>query len=264
MIEVHRVLQPRPPGETSRDVGVSGEVEIDVDGVGGHDRPPEERCFGRKAAGERLVDVGHQIVRDDRLLEVSDRDQGETLPAAGFVSRRRNGELRKEHPRPDDRSCNQIGEEREVGQEPKRAATRRELLPIDVDQVGDGLEGIEADAQRKHVEEPRRPCLGLDVGPGKDLPGDRGKKRRVLEEQQDPENDRKGEHKERLPFPPGGVQEQREPPHREGHGNEDQGKPMIRPGVEDQGRRRDIQVSEDQIPTGERPAGEEAAGEENE
>ena len=159
MIEVLGQLEPEPARGPARDVGVGGEVRIDLDRER-EDAGPQQR-ERRIAEREHLVGDHADVVGDHQLLEEAPADQPE--PALRLVDREpaRALDLRQQERGALDRPGHQVRKERDERGDVEQVAARVELAAVDVDRVAHRLERVERDpdrqqdAQRRLV--PRQP-----------------------------------------------------------------------------------------------------------
>ena len=150
IVKVLREAEPEQECHADGDVGVTGEVRVDLDRVGVHGQH-DFRPAVRPRVGEHAVDdLAGQEAGNDHLLEQTVQDQPERLggrhvPGVGPVS-----ELRCHLRCPHDRSGHELGEERQV----HREVQRRHLADVptaDIDDVAHRLERVEGDADRQRV-----------------------------------------------------------------------------------------------------------------
>ena len=144
-LEVGHQLEAEELGGADGDVGVPGEVPVDLEGE--EDGPEDE---GR--AGERLgvvethVDVGRTGVGHDDLLEHAPEDEAHAVAPLLVGEGPRRGDLRQQVGGPLDGARDELREEGDEGAKGDGVAGGLEVAPIDVDGVGEGLEGVEGDA----------------------------------------------------------------------------------------------------------------------
>ncbi len=153
--EVLRKDEAHQQGEADGDVGVAGEVAVDLGrvGVGGEDQVRPAERLGDAEGG--VDDDPAEVVGDHHLLDQAEADQPEA-GADGDVLRVTGArQLGDELAGADDRAGDQVGEEGEVDADVQQRG-RLELAALDVDHVGDRLEGEEADPDRQRDREQRR------------------------------------------------------------------------------------------------------------
>ncbi len=144
-VEVFEEPDSEHLAEPDGHVRVAREVEVDLDAEG--ERP--EPCGGEadvpRRRGEHGVgDRGH-VVGDDHLLEQAVGEAGNPRGEhvdAGFRIVEVGFDVAIAHDRPGD----ELGEEGDVCAERRRIAFGADLAAVDVDEVGDALEGEEGDA----------------------------------------------------------------------------------------------------------------------
>ena len=108
---------------------------------------------------------------DDDLLEQAAEDQQRAPSKVDVLRVRRPRELIEEFGGPHDRSRDEVREEADVEEQIHERAGGSNLLPVDVDDVRDAVEGQEGDSHR-HGEAGRaelhlhaeRPCQRLELG----------------------------------------------------------------------------------------------------
>ena len=144
-LEVGHQLEAEELGGADGDVGVPGEVPVDLEGE-------EDGAEDEGGAGEGLgvvethVDVGRTGVGDDDLLEHAPEDEAHAvapLLVGEFAGR---GDLWQEVGGALDGSSDELREEGDEGGEGDGVSGGLEVAPVDVDGVGEGLEGVEGDA----------------------------------------------------------------------------------------------------------------------
>ena len=194
MIEVLGQLEAEPPGRAAREVGVGGEIGVDLDREREHAGPEQrERRIGER---EGLVGDDADVVGDHQLLEEAPADQPEA------AARMLDGE----HPPPFDlgqqergalnRPGDQVRKERDERRQVEQVAAGAQLSLVDVDRVAHRLERVEGNADRQQHAQRRL------------VPGHPGRRQHrvhvvdeeveVLEEAQHPEVGDDAEPQERL------------------------------------------------------------------
>ena len=147
-VEVVGEPDPQEHRDADGDVGVPGEVGVDLHRV----RPrADEQLPVPVLAGRdehRVHDRGGQVVRDDHLLEQAAADQPDGPDRVHRLGVPAATQLRDELRDADDRSGDQVREEGQVDREVERG-DRLLLTAVDVDDVGDGAEQEERDADRE-------------------------------------------------------------------------------------------------------------------
>ena len=143
IIEVLQEVEAEDPAETNGHIGIAGEIEVDVQaerhGVG----PVEEH--GGLGTVPEAADKQGQTVGDENLLAQTHQEPPhavtEFLHAVGAVF-----QLPGHVDIADDGTGDELGEEADVGAEGNEAALGRDIAPIDIDDIAQALEGVEADA----------------------------------------------------------------------------------------------------------------------
>ena len=146
----------------------------------------------------------------------------------------------------DDGAGNQLGEQGDIGGEVHKAPGGRAVLPVDVDDVAHGLEGVEADADGQGDGHRGQP------GEGRDQPQRVQHQAGVLKEGQGPQVQHHGGGQQSLPAPagPGALQEQAGGIV-DGHGGQHQQHiDRFAVGVEDQIHQQQEAVAQAEIPAG--------------
>ena len=167
-VEVLRELDAEEQGEADGDVGVAGEVGVDLDGVGVDADQVVDRAVLGRVVEDRLHDPGGQLLGDDHLLGQAEHDQPEGpggVDLAGVGPDPRH--LRHELADPHDRPGHQVGEERQVGGEVQQR-DRPEMPAVGVDHVADGLEHEERHADRQDDVDQRQRAVQHAVDPADD------------------------------------------------------------------------------------------------
>ena len=133
------------------------------------------RTFFPRPMTNRRTPIGEVVERDDALFELI----GDVAVA-------------------DDRSGDELREEQQIERGMHRALLRRGVAPVDVDDVGNGVERIERDADRQQHVRKRQRLRAERGGHGVDVVG---KEVRVLEDAQHHQvhRDRHAEHAPRVP-----------------------------------------------------------------
>ena len=144
-LEVGHQLETEELGGTDGDVGVPGEVAVDLKG---EEDGTEDECGAGEGLGvaEAHVDVGRTGVGNDDLLEHAPEDEAHAVAPLLIVEGAGRGDLRQEVGGPLDGSRYELGEEGNEGCKGDGVAGGLEVAAVDVDGVGEGLEGVEGDA----------------------------------------------------------------------------------------------------------------------
>jgi len=155
-LEVRRKAIAEQARAATRDVGVAGEVEIDLQREREHAHPRRHI----RAAPLRVVKIciGYRCieVRQRDFLEQAFEDFTQTPARILIAQRERLADLWKEMHRADDRAGDQVREERDEQREIKHAALCTQIAAININGVGDAFEGEEADADRQHDAQGQR------------------------------------------------------------------------------------------------------------
>ena len=134
--------------EADGDVRIAAEVEIHIQRVGNDGVPGAEHRKPRDVLAEERVDDAPQVVRDDDLFRKADDDAQRTLPHV-FQRRCAVVDLVLNRAVADDRAGDHVREQGEVEQEFRVVLLHLHGLPVAVENVGDRLERVEADAERQ-------------------------------------------------------------------------------------------------------------------
>ena len=167
-VEVLGEAEAQQQGDADRHVRVAREVAVDLQGIAVDARQALEARIEQRLVEDAVDEIERDVVRNDRLFEESRKDQ-EDSRAEHFARHddRVAADLGDEVPGPDDRACDQLGEEREVEKVVAPVAERFELSAVDVDRVAHRLEHEERDADRQEdvleLEEPLPEHLVGDV-----------------------------------------------------------------------------------------------------
>src|SRR6266571_440706 len=155
-VEVLWQLDAEQPPEPDRHVGIAAEVEVDLEGVP-EERQPGARHVERQRRNQQRIDEIAEPVGDQRFFcEPDAKEKNPRLPARRDPGLGDTRELRDELVVAGERTGDEV---REEGDEPGKAdevALGRRLTAPDVDDVGERLEGVEADPRRQHDLEPAR------------------------------------------------------------------------------------------------------------
>ena len=146
VVEVVGDLDAEQQRAAAHEVHVAGEVAVDLRGVA-DERHPQRR---RRVVLGRLEDVAdaelEQQRRDHHPLEQARQDEGDGEGQLLDAGRRPRLDLRQQVAAPADGTDQQLGEERHEQREVGEALRPRPRPAVDLDEVGDGLEGVERDA----------------------------------------------------------------------------------------------------------------------
>ena len=143
------------------DVAVGAEVAVDLHGVAVDGGKQIDGSIRRRIE-EGLVDQAHrQPVGDHGLLEHAPQDQHHAEPDEHPVGIGRALQLRQEARRPHDGARHQMRKERDEEHDVDQRARPVEIAAVEIDDVGDALEGEEGDADRQHDLEQRQLAADL-------------------------------------------------------------------------------------------------------
>jgi len=154
--EVQRQHQPEQQPQPHRHVGIAGEVEVDLQREG-QARAPALGEADRAALGgglEHWIGQPAERIGQQHLLGDAERQQHEAARQALGQARpqRLELELLDDLVMADDRSGDKVREQHHPQCIVGEAVARRRAAP-EIDQIGDLLEGEEADAERQHDAE---------------------------------------------------------------------------------------------------------------
>ena len=207
VVEVAQVLEAQHAPQADGHVGVAAEIEEDLERVGDKPRPGANRADRRAPEPEHLVGEDRADVGEQDLLGESDDE--EPQPGMEPLERLHAVEDLVGYGRvADDRPGDKLGEAGDVHAQIQQALLRGDVAPVHVDDVGERLQRVEADADGKGKLEVR------DEGEPKQRIHVVGKETLVLEEPyyQDVEDD--GEGEQNAPAVDSGVAAMSTPPPR--------------------------------------------------
>lgn len=172
--EVVHQIEAEPASESLGDGAVAAEVAVDLKGEGinaGEDLPGGEFVGG---AGEGGIGDEGEVVGDDNFAEEAGEDVVEALTKALLVEFfAGSGDLSEEPGGTLDGAGEQLGEEGNVGGVVEERLGGLDAAAEEIDGVGEGLEGIEGDADGEDdLGQPPGALVAEPVGEGADL-GDR-------------------------------------------------------------------------------------------
>ena len=140
IFEVFGQADPEQAGGSQGDVGVAGEVRVDLEAE--EDRCGQHLRSGQGAVGkERVGDRCNRVGNHD-LLCVAPQHEEAADPEIADRDLRFAGELPHEILRALDRAGHDLREEGEVERVAVKTPLRGEIATIDVDHVGERLEGV--------------------------------------------------------------------------------------------------------------------------
>ena len=152
-VEVLHQLEAQHFGGAPGDVGIGGEVAVDLEGEGrcGHQEGAPALALGGVVDG---VHQHRQVVGDDHLLEQAPHHRGHPRPQVLVPEGVVLLELVEDVPRPLDGPGHQLGEEGDEQGVVEEVPLGGHVLPVHVDGVAQGLEGVKGDAHRQqHVQQ---------------------------------------------------------------------------------------------------------------
>ena len=154
MGKVFLEAKAKHPAQTDGHVAVAGEIEIDLQGIGGHSHP------GRDGPGlrqEHPVGQDPHLVCDQNLfrqaVDKAHDPLGKARPCLLPLP-----ELVGDVPIADDRPRDQLRKQRHIGAEREGVDLHLNRVPVHVDHIAHALENIEGDADRQND---LRHCEGL-------------------------------------------------------------------------------------------------------
>ena len=148
VVEVLRELKAQHPPEADGHEGITGKVEVDLEGVSDDAQPGQRGGYRLEAQGLHLVPKGADAVGQQDLAGDTHNQQ----PDAVLHLRQGNGaafQLLVDVGVKDDGTGDQLGEQHHEGTEVDEVMLGLDLAAVNVDGVGHDLEGVEADAQRQ-------------------------------------------------------------------------------------------------------------------
>ena len=148
-IEVHRDLESEQQGDTDRHVRIAREITVDLYAVAVKAEEHLPAGEERRVVEDAVDEVLGNIVGDDRLLKETDEDEEHALCEHLTADMKGLADLRPEVSRTGDRTCQEGREETDIESIVEERFHRFYLLPVDIHDIGNGLEGIETDADRQ-------------------------------------------------------------------------------------------------------------------
>ena len=161
VIEVDAELEAQHPAQAAGHVGVTGEVEVNLQGVGAGPRPGPQHPGGHGVGGHGVPEHAELVGQQD-LLRHADHEQAHAGVEQGgrLVA---GDELVVHVLVADDGTGDELGEEGDVAGEVHQAVGGLAVVPIHVDEVGHGLEGVEGDADGQGDAHVRQAGEGRDL-----------------------------------------------------------------------------------------------------
>jgi len=183
-VEVLHQLETHDLGAAERDIGVAGEVAVDLD--------CEEECGDDvRDAGPTCgaivdgVDKWREAVRDGDFLEQAPAHEQQSLTDVGRVIAMPLVELVQDVLRPLDGPCDQLRIEHHVERKDAEVAFRGLVPAVDFDGVAQGLKGMEGESDgQQHTEVGYRP---VDAERDGEIVGGMVEEIVVLENRQNPD-----------------------------------------------------------------------------
>ena len=241
VVKVLLIVEAEHPPQPDGHVGVAGEVVIDLQS---EHRRAEPRPADREARGggqQELVREGARGVGDEHLFRQPEADPRQPLREGDGVGRPR-GDLPCHVGVAHDGARHQLVVHRQVEQVIDGVGLRPGVPAVDVDDVGDRLEGVEGDAdgQRESGHRKGGAQQGVQV---------LDEKAAVLEgaEQPEVERQRGGERRLGRPGPPVALDQPSVHVVERGGGQQQQEPHRLAPGVEQEGKRHQHQVAVDEL-----------------
>ena len=181
VVKVLGVVEAEHPAHADGHVGIAGEIEVDLKGEGEQAKPGAGRTDLREVAIEPGLYEQRGHIGDTDFFEEPLREPAKSAP--GAIPRMDpvidfGGNLGVA----DDRTGDELVKEAHKEQELERRPSGGNLAAIDVDHVGDGLKGIEGDADRQRD-------IGNRQRNGQHRIEGLGDERAILEGAQEPEID---------------------------------------------------------------------------
>ena len=146
-VEIRRQADSQQLRAAAGDVGIAGEVEIQLQGVG-VDRH-ENLCAAIELGSveHAIHEVFGQQVGDARLLEQSESDQEQGTSAFRAIQRAALRKLPDQLGDTRDGARLQGGKERDGGEVGQQAGGALGIAAVEIERVGEGLEGVEGEAE---------------------------------------------------------------------------------------------------------------------
>ena len=163
IIEVLEKVEAEYMTEPDCHVAVTREIKVNVQGIGDGIEPVEQHGLVIRIL-EDVHELAEHIGKQDLFGETDDKAADAECGFGGAVRAglELSGNICVAH----DRTCDQLREHGDVGGEVDVVALRRHIAAIDVDDIADDLEGIEADADRQRdlQKRDRQPGDGIEAG----------------------------------------------------------------------------------------------------
>ena len=145
-VEVLRQAETHQEGDADGDVGVAGEVGVNLQRVGEQGDKVFKSREQERRVENAVHEIGGEVVAQDNLLgkSVQNPEDGDAEGAAG--QKVLAVKLRNELVGANDRACDQLRKEREVETEIENVLDGRNLAAVNVDTIANRLEGEERNA----------------------------------------------------------------------------------------------------------------------
>ena len=152
ILEVFVKVEAEDTTQTDRHIGIAAEIEINIEGIADHNKPCAEerqirdiRILIAVDIAVELCDDGIEVVCDDDLFGKTYNEAHDAFADIGRADRTLV-DLFFNNAVTHDRTCDELREQREIEQKLAERLLRRDGIPIAVDDIGNCLEGKEADA----------------------------------------------------------------------------------------------------------------------
>ena len=180
--EVLHEFDAEEAGAAHGDVGVAGEVAVDLDG---EEEGSDEECQCALLSGclpDNIHGEGAGVCHNHLLAEAPEH-LAQAIDSPIIIKGTRAKHLRQEVGGALDGSCHELREEADVGEEGRGIAGGGEAAAIDVDGIAEGLEGVEGDAHRE--DEVEGEGVGVEATGAEQSREVRGEEVEVFEESED-------------------------------------------------------------------------------
>ena len=154
IVEILGKAEAEHPAQPDGHVGVSGEIEIDLQCEANGAQPCSRGSEPDGWDGEYPVSDGGDVIGDDYLFGRSDDEAPDTISEIFEIDMAFH-KLGRNLLVADDRACDQLGEHCHEAGEVHETARGCSFAPVDVDGVAHRLEGIETDSEGKNHSEER-------------------------------------------------------------------------------------------------------------
>ena len=203
--EVLHQIDAQEPGGAPGDVGVAGEIPVDLKGEGDHAQ--DGPVAGKNGAGgEGIVGQHGAVVGHEDLFEEAYQHQAEAVLQVGGLKAAIGLQLGDELVAPLDGPRNQLREKGVEDRKGDEVAAGRSRSPVNIEDIAQGLEGVKGDAHRQDDLQQHR--AGLEARSRKQRPGRLDEEAEILEKSQDGETETDAEDQKILasPLPAPGPQ----------------------------------------------------------